>query len=193
MTGLLLISGFLTAQHAPEAGHAAANAEEAFHPHHSLSVLIGHTNVREGVREGSKKWLTLPSWGLDYNFIFHSRWAVGLHTDIILEEFLVETHLEGGEEGEVIERNFPMAPALMAMYKPKRYWSFHLGAGMEFTDGDSFFLNRVGVEYSVEIANRWEFLATVQYDFRYNAYDTYMLGIGVAKVFGGHHAAGQAE
>lgn len=181
---LLFSNGVLSAQEEPAFSRASAPETEVFQPHHSLALLLGHTHVREGVVEGGNKWLTLPAWALEYNFVFHPRWAIGLHTDIIIEEFVVERHLKGDNEGEVIERSFPVAPALMATYKPGHHWGILLGAGMEFASGESFFLNRLGGEYSVEVTNNWELLLVAQYDFRYNAYDTWMLGIGVARVLG---------
>ena len=171
------------------------DAEEDFHPYHALGVVISHAQVREGVVEGSNKWLSLPSWGLNYNFHFHPRWAIGLHTDLITEEFIVESHLKSGEEGEVIERNNPIAPALMATYKfgerPHSAWGLEFGVGGEFAAGESFFLNRLGIEYAVEIRNHWEVFAGIAYDIKWNAYDSFVFGLGISKAFGLPHEASE--
>jgi hypothetical protein len=45
------------------------------------------------------------------------KFAIGLHTDFIAETFKVEKDLESGEN-EVLERSFPIAPALVVIYKP---------------------------------------------------------------------------
>ncbi len=105
----------------------------------------------------------------------------------------MEKHLHDGEEGEVIDRNRPIAPALMATYKfgerPHSEWGLEFGAGAEFASGESFFLNRIGIEYAVEIRNHWEVFFGFAYDLRWNAYDTFAFGFGIGKAFGLPHEA----
>jgi len=55
--------------------------------------------------------------------------AIGLQTDIIIEKSKVEKDLEGGGTQETIERSYPVAPALMGIYKPGSHFSFLLGMG----------------------------------------------------------------
>ena len=183
---LVLQSGYAFAQHVEEPTALKETEEEVFRPHHTVSVILSHALVREGLRDGAKRWLSLPSWGLDYNYHFHPRWAIGLHTDLILEEFVVERHLESGGEGEVIERSFPIAPALVGTYVfgKRRRWAVLLGPGVEFASGESFFLTRLGLEYVVELPKKWEIFATLNYDIRWNAYDSVVFGVGVGKAFG---------
>jgi hypothetical protein len=161
------------------------NEASEFKPRHSLLLAIGHAHVFEGRdAEGNKSVLGLPMWAFDYNFQFSKKWMIGLHTDIIVETFKVEKHLESGEEGEVVERSRPIAPALMAMYKPGRHWSFGLGMGGEFAEGENYVLTRAAVEYGVELPSNWEVGAGIQYDFRWEAYDTWTIGIGFIKTLG---------
>jgi hypothetical protein len=160
-------------------------SKEPFHPEHKLSLIISHAHVMQGRdADGNKKALTLPSWGVDYTYQFKPKWAIGLHTDIITETFEVERHLEGGGGGQVIERSHPIAPALMGIFKANRHWSFLFGAGMEFAKEENFFLNRAGVEYAAELPKGWEVLGTLSYDIKWNAYDTWILGLGISKVLG---------
>ena len=155
--------------------------EEVFHPHHELGLVVGHAQVFEGRdANGKKKVLSLPSWGIDYNYFFHPKWGIGLHTDIIIEKFEVE----GENNGSVIERSRPIAPALMGVYKPTHHWSFLLGMGMEFAEEENFALTRAGIEYSGELPKRWEVFGSLGYDFKWNAYDTWTIGIGIAKKLG---------
>ncbi len=183
----LILLGILTI---PCPGWAQTELEDAegreetenFRPYHSVTVVMSHVHIREALANGEKGWLEVPGWGLDYNYIFHPRWAIGLHTDFIFEEFLVENRR--GEE-EAIERSYPVAPALMVSWEAFRHWIVMFGPGVEITKGENFFLNRLGVEFGTEMGERgWEFLALLQYDFRYDAYDTFLLGVGVGKIFG---------
>jgi len=107
LTGMLCNKCF--AQEHPE-------AEAAFHPHSSFGLVLSHAKVFKGRdAEGNKKALSLPSWGIDYNYSFHSKWSIGLHTDVIIEKFEVEKNLESGSNEETIERSYPIAPALMGI------------------------------------------------------------------------------
>lgn len=155
---------------------------EKFLPHHLFGVAISHAHVFAGKdANGDKAVLSLPSLGFDYTYQFHPKWGVGLHTDLILEKFLVEK----SNGGQVIERSFPIAPAFMGIYKAGRHLQFLFGAGIEFEQEENFFLNRAGVEYTAELPKGWEVYGSLSYDFKWNAYDTWVLGIGIAKSFGG--------
>ncbi len=156
--------------------------EESFRSHHQLALVLSHAHVFEGIDENGKKgMLSLPAWGIDYSYNFHPKWAVGLHTDLTIEKFKVEKNLGDGEE---LERSYPIAPAIMGIYKANRHWNFLLGAGGEFEREENFVLTRVGAEFSEELPKGWEVLGSFSYDFRWNAYDTWTLGIGIAKSFG---------
>ncbi|WP_433765917.1 hypothetical protein [Flavobacterium ginsenosidimutans] len=165
---------------------AQENEEKTFHPHHQIGISINHTHVFEGRDdEGNRKTLTLPAWGIDYTFQFHEKWAIGLHTDFIVEKYKVEKVYASEEDKETIERSYPIAPALMGIYKPNEHWSFLLGFGGEFAKEEDFFLTRAGVEYGYELPKGWEIFGTASYDFKWNAYDSWGIGLGIAKSFGG--------
>ena len=128
------------------AQHTSEN-EEKFSPHSSQGIVLGHAHLSDGRDEnGKKKTVSLPSWGIDYNYCFHPNWAIGLHTDFIFEKFRV-----ADEDGITVERSTPVAPAIMAIFKPNHHWNFLFGAGEEFAKEGNFFLNRLGIEYGAEI------------------------------------------
>ncbi|MHA3788890.1 hypothetical protein ACX0HA_11810 [Flavobacterium hauense] len=147
---------------------------------HRITLALGHTNVSQGVSNAETKWLFLASWSLDYDYWFSDKWAIGLHTDFITQEFEVEANLD---EGEVIKRSSPIAPALMGLYKPTKHSTFLLGAGAEFAKEENLFLNRLGYEWGTEIDETWEVGFSLNYDFRWNAYDSYTLGFGISHNF----------
>lgn len=165
---------------------AQESEEEKFKPHHQIGISINHVHVFEGRDdEGSRETLTLPAWGIDYTFQFHEKWAIGLHTDFIVEKFKVEKVYASEEDKETVERSYPIAPALMGIYKPNEHWSFLLGFGGEFAKEEDFFLTRAGIEYGYELPKGWEIFGTASYDFKWNAYDSWGIGLGIAKNFGG--------
>jgi hypothetical protein len=173
---------FLCISHAICLAQENTEYDEPFH-YHSLSLVISHAHVFNGEDiDGNSQVLSLPSWGIDYNYQFHPKWTIGLHTDIIVEKFAVQKSFSSDKD-EVIERSYPIAPAVMAVYEATDHWSFSLGAGGEFAKEENFFLNRIGVEYGVELPKEWEVAGSINYDIKWGGYDTWVLGLGIAKAF----------
>jgi hypothetical protein len=162
------------------------NGSGKFLPNHSFGLTIGHEHAFSGRdADGNKKTQIMPFWGIDYNLQFAPKFMIGLHTDIVMESFKVEKDLAGGEE-EVVERSRPVAPALMFFYKPTGHWSLGFGVGGEFAKEENYSLTRLAVEYGSEIRNGWEVFGSLQYDLRWNAYDTWTIGLGISKAVGHH-------
>lgn len=161
-----------------------SDEKETFVPHHQIGISINHVHVFEGRDdEGNKKALTLPAWAVDYTYHLTKKWAIGLHTDIIIEKFKVEKNLESGGDKETVERSYPIAPAVMGIYKLNEHWSFLLGLGGEFAKEEDYLLTRAGAEYGYELPKDWEIFGTFSYDFKWNAYDSWGIGLGIAKNF----------
>ena len=164
---------------------ADGNGEHAEHGHassHQIGLMLGHTHISHGKNgdNGGNKWEALPSVTVLYNYWINPKWAIGLHTDIIIESFEVEKHLETGEHEE-LEREYPVAPALMGIYKPGKHFSYMFGAGGEFASTEDLFLLRAETSYGVHIGKGFEFETSLSYDFRFNAYDSWGMGVGITK------------
>lgn len=162
-------------------GYSQEETEEEF-PKHTLGLVLSHANISKGVTESGTKWLSVPAWGIDYNYWMNEKWAIGLHTDFIVEKIEVVENLNKDEE--TIERSYPIAPAVMGIYKPTKHSSFLFGMGAEFAKEENLVLNRIGYEWGTEIGENWELGLSFNYDFRWNAYDSYTLGFGISRVFG---------
>ena len=152
MIGLLFLQFGLRAQEEHAAEHTVHNEAHTSSKHHVISVLVSHTHLSEGVEEGENKWLIVPSFNINYNFVFHPKWAIGLHTDIIIEEFEVEEHHVDSET--VLKRSNPVAPAIMVTYKPLTWLGIEIGPGMEFTKEEDFALMRLGAEFSFHASHK---------------------------------------
>ncbi|MGO4772992.1 hypothetical protein ACEN2I_15125 [Flavobacterium sp. W22_SRS_FK3] len=178
---ILCLSCFLSSQIIAQ----DSNEKETFVPHHQIGISINHVHIFEGRDdEGNKKALTLPAWAVDYTYHLTKKWAIGLHTDIIIEKFKVEKNLESGGDKETVERSYPIAPAVMGIYKLNEHWSFLLGLGGEFAKEEDYFLTRAGAEYGYELPKGWEVFGTFSYDIKWNAYDSWGIGLGITKSFG---------
>ena len=171
----LLVSAGIIAQ---EKSH---EEKESIKGMHQFTLIISHSHISEGIDEnGEKKWIVMPSWGLDYNYWIGEHWAIGLHTDMIIENFSVEEH----EGNEVIERTRPFALVPAVVFKPKEHSSFVLGMGAELAKEGNVALTRIGYEYGWELPKHWELSLSLMYDIKWNTYDTWVFGFGVSKFLG---------
>ncbi|MFV0565979.1 MAG: hypothetical protein ACK5NB_09120 [Flavobacteriaceae bacterium] len=152
---------------------------EAF-GHHQIGVLLAHTHMRAGEVNASKNRLSVPSFTLFYNYRFNETWSLGLHTDFVAEQFVAQS-IDG--EGDAIERERPVAPAIMLGFKPGKHFTFLVGGGVDIDAEETLGLVRMDVEYGLEITKGWEFIAALGYDMRFGGYDSFQLGVGMAKGF----------
>lgn len=152
---------------------------------YKITVAMGHAHIHEGIAEGDKKWLVMASWAMNVDYVLNSHWAVGLHNDLILEDFAVEEHLNN-EENTVLERSTPIATKVVGTYKPGKHLGFMLGAGEEFAKEENLFLSTAGLDYGWHLKGGWEVGAELAYDVKWKSYDTWILGFGVSKFIDGH-------
>ncbi len=155
-------------------------SHEEFH-RHSIAMFISHTFISQGIQDNDRDWLVAPSWDLAYHYRFSERWAIGVHFDLILEDFVVRDRRTGREE---LQRSFPFSTAIMGSYKPSEHWAFSLGGGAEWEESENFGMVRLGVEYAIPIpVINMEVLFGLDYDILFDAYDSFNIGIGIAKLF----------
>ena len=161
---------------------------------HNIAFMLSHTHISTGVEGENDKeqWLVLASFGLDYNYNFNKKWALGLHTHMIIEEFAVKDNtspnndmLNRSGQGEVvaIERGRPFSVGLMGIYKIHEHIALLVGGGMEFSSHEDFKVVKFGVEFPFHIPNNWEVFGALSYDINIDAYQSFTFGLGIAKLF----------
>ena len=75
------------AQEEGHEAHAEEHTEHKFH-RHQVQYAVGHTHISTGLDlEDRRRWISLASHVLNYNYRIDEKWSIGLHTDIIIEEF----------------------------------------------------------------------------------------------------------
>jgi len=193
---LFSLNPLFSQQETKDSGHTEElhkQNEEHMHKH-AVSLIISHTHISSGLKNGEPKRLIVPSIGINYDYIISEKWSVGLHNDIIIEEFEVEDpnlnehnpevfYKNSEETIAVIERKRPVSSAIMISYKLVEHLTLMAGGGMEFSSGDNFGVIRMGLETPFHIPNNWEILGSLTYDININAYNGFTLGIGIAKLF----------
>lgn len=150
---------------------------------HRLTLVMGHTNVPTGLDlAGKKKWLSLASWGLDYDYWFSEKWAAGLHTDVVLQNFKVEVPVSL-EPNKILQRSTPVSLVPTAIYKPIERLSVLAGVGAEVSKEETLALLRIGADVGWEINEKYEVSFSFVSDFKLEAYSSFTLGIGVSRIF----------
>ena len=150
--------------------------EEGAKGFHQFSIMLSHSHTEDGFADGSKKWISSPSFGFDYNYWISNHWAIGLHTDVITETIKV---VDAG--GEILERTNPFAAVPAVVFKPKEHSTFVVGMGGEFAKEEHFALTRLGYEYAWELPKHFELSLGLTYDIKWKAYDTWTFGVIISK------------
>jgi hypothetical protein len=163
-----------TAQHAEKHSFDTHGQHEKM-PHFRAAVFIGHTLIPV---QGSGENFFIPSWGVDIEYWFTRQWAIGLHSDLEIETFVIS---EG--EAEELERISPLVITIDALYRPWKGLVLQLGPGWEIEQEESFPLLRAGLEYEFELNHHWDISPTIFYDTRLSEYHTWTIALGVGKRF----------
>lgn len=151
------------------------------HKKHMITGSIGHAHVGNGVQNGVKRALVLPAWGLNYDFRLSEKWSIGLHNDMIIEEF--EFEQEEANIDIINERSRPISSAVTVSYRLTEFIATSVGFGREFAPEQSFNLIRIGIEPFYELPNNFELVGTFSADFRFEAYNAFNIAFGIAKKF----------
>ncbi len=171
LTVFLLLSVVITAQ------ENVSENEEENRP--SIGVLIGHSAVLQGVKDGERQSIYVPAFALQYNYAIAEKFALGLHLDTFIETFTIKK--SGGTE---IERERPVATTIVGSYEFARRFAFILGGGVEWEKNENFGLLRFGLDYTHPLGeNGFEFVSTLNSDILFGGYNTINLAVGVAKTF----------
>lgn len=144
-----------------------------------VAFILGHTYVYGGDDvEGNSLAVYVPMIALDINYFFGELWNLGLHTDFLFETIQI---LE--EDGLLVERERPIAPAVIIGRRLGKNWGVGVGIGAEFAGEETYMLNRVTLEYGKEIGEGWEVFGMLSQDFRWNIYNTTTFGFGLSHRF----------
>ena len=166
-------------RHQENSKHSEEHAQEHPHHKHMISVEIGHSHASDGIRKGERGWITLPSWAINYNYLLTEKWILGLHTDIIIENFEVKALHSDPDGPGIIERTKPVSVVGVVAYKPIHRLAIITGVGFEYAPEETFTVIRLGVEPSIPLNHRWEIVFSMVYDFKIDAYNSWSMGAGV--------------
>jgi len=173
----MLLALVVSGQHDTNESTATDEEEKIIHHKSShylrVAVFLGHTFVAlddEGHRS------PIPSWGFDIEYWFSHKIGIGLHNDVEILNYVIET----SDLEESLSREYPIVVTLDLLYRPWKNLVFFGGVGMEFEQNEDFLIYRIGIEYEIPFADHWDLCPSIFHDSRKDAFDTstIMLGVG---------------
>ena len=180
---LLTVATSLSGQHVPAASEPAGGAH-GMRGSHRLSFGLGHTHISEGKINDKTEWLTLASFSLNYDYWLSDRFGIGLQSDLVLEEFFIES-----AEGDEIERSYPLTFIPVGIYKIGKHFGLIGGIGLEVTKADNLGLTRLGFEYGFHVPKNWEISLEAVWDVKWDYYDSWLMGFTISKILPSGHQA----
>ena len=174
---LIVITPYSLAQQA-EMSHNNQHAEHEG-PGHRVTLVMAYSVLKNHVDESTNNILVVPTFGLNYDFFFHQKWGVGLHSDIVLQQFKVEKH-DG--HAELIREN-PVAVCVVGLFKPLPSLTLIAGYGIELEKHENIQLLRLGVEYGFHLPGNWELGFALEFDKKFDTYNSWVFGAGFSKLF----------
>lgn len=167
----------VTGQHDTQESTVLNEEEKIIHhktaKYFRIGVFLGHTFVAlddEGHRS------PIPSWGLDIEYWFSHKFGVGLHNDVEILNYVIET----SDLEEALKREYPLVVTADVLYRPWKNLVLFAGGGVEFEKNESFIIYRFGIEYEIPFADHWDVCPSLFHDWRKDGFDTstIMLGVG---------------
>ena len=142
---------------------------------------MGYSLLDNSFSDQTDEILIVPALGINYDYFLNTKWGLGLHTDVILQQFKVESH----DNHEQIIRENPVGLVGMVLFKPHHRWTLMAGYGLELEKHENFQIIRTGVEYGIELPKHWELGFSLEFDYKIKTYSSLMFGIVFSKFLGG--------
>ena len=142
--------------------------------HHCFSGMMAFAFVPHAI-EGNEERnvLIVPTVGVNYNYWLNEKWGLGLHLDVILQQYAIDR----GENEIRIERSFPIAVTPVLNYSVTEAIICLVGAGIEYDSNETFGMATAGIEYGFEFRPNWELNFSGTFDYRFEAYTSFLFGI----------------
>ena len=144
-------------------------------PRHRTAFILGHSFISSE----NKEILSVPTFGLDYEYWISEKWGIGFFSDLEL----ISKEVSPTVNDVNIEREYPLVATLDVLWSPIKHWEFVLGPGFISEKGEIEPLVRIGLERDLELGHHWDVPITLFYDKKFDGNYAISIGIGIAKRF----------
>lgn len=151
---------------------------EVKEPKHFVGVTLAYGIVPKGASEDNLegKGHVVPGVGADYIYRFAKRWEVGAMVDYELASYVIPR-----KEDLIRERAFIVCGVVA--FKLREPWNVFGGIGAELEKHKSFFIYRLGTEYSFGLGKSgWVIPLGVFMDVK-EGYENFSVSVGIGKTF----------
>jgi hypothetical protein len=156
--------------------HEDGNEQNDFQ-RHRISLMISHTHIPQGIPHSNERsGIIVPSLGLNYDFWFNHKWAIGSHNDMEISTYLIEN-----EHGAEVERERPFILSIVGIFKPSHHIELLTGIGREFENHHSYWVYRFGVEYEIDLPQHWNLSPSLTFDIKEDIYSSWTWGLVIGK------------
>lgn len=139
---------------------------------------MAYSFLKNQLDENTDNILVAPTVGLNYDFRVGEKWGLGLHSDIVLQQYKVEDH----NDETVLVRENPVALVLVGLFEPLPSLMLIAGYGIELEAHENIQLLRFGVEYGFHLPGNWELGFALEFDRKINTYNSWVFGVGFSKL-----------
>lgn len=173
---LIVFSIFLT--FSKSFAQADKDGEEPL-KHHNIVLTMGHSLIptAEDDAEDSDP-ITIPSWGLSYEYRFSHRFLLGLKGEVEISNYVIYN-----DKGEGLNREYPFALILYADIRIVKDLYIYVGPGIEFSKDENLIVGTIGLFYEFEIPGGWAIVPEMSFEQKGGHAWAYAIGLGIAKIF----------
>lgn len=150
-------------------------SQEHKETNHRVAFVLGHSYVSLENNEV----LSIPTFGLDYEYWISDRFGLGIFSDVEL----ITKEVSPSVEGISIEREYPLVLTFDLLWNPIEHWELVVGPGFVAERGEIESLIRLGVEYDLALGHHWDVAPNLFYDQKFDGNYAVSIGIGIGKSF----------
>jgi len=148
---------------------------------HKAGVFLGNALIHgvHNTKTGKEQYVIAPTIGIDYEYWFNHRWALGTYNEIAHLDIEVETE----EHEEFIKRENAMLFSVVAVFEAFHHFGIFAGSGVETDPHHTFWIRYLGVEYAIVRHNNWDVSFSLGYVNK-DLYDAFTGGVVIGRRFG---------
>ena len=145
---------------------------------HRWAISLTSINSHIPQVENPRAWSVIPAWGAGVEYRLSERWFVFGLVEVELMSYIVKL-----EEGQELEREFPVIICAGLGYELLKGWVLEAAYGREFEPTESFDLLHVATGYAFGLPNNWHVGPGISLNTRFQGYPTWSFKITFAKSF----------